>query len=464
MVLSGLLHLIKTERIKAEKHDMCDTMVALSHLTLDGHTLFAKNSDRDPNEAQEIVRIPHQRYESGSQVRCTYISIPQVEESYALLLSKPFWIWGAEMGANEKGVVIGNEAIFTRVPQEKKPSLIGMDFLRLALERGATAREAMDVITKLLHDYGQAGNCGFSHPFAYDNSYLIVDPQEAWVLETAGRQWAAEKVRDIRSISNAITIDKDWDLASPGLIDYAVDQGWCRNRADFSFRRCYTEPVVTYFGNAHHRQCSTMQTLAAHKEGLTSADMISILRGHFIHGQNSWNPDKAVIGTDVCMHYGFGPIRINQTTGSMVSELTAAGGLHLLTGTAAPCTSIFKPMWLDITPPDLGMHPTGKFDPHTIWWKHEQLHRSVNKDYAARINLFREERDMFENRFIARAHERMNDGVESRSSLEQECFDQAGKLTEKWIKAVRGNPIKDSTTLYYRYAWRKVNQQADFLE
>ncbi len=67
-------------------------------------------------------------------VQCTYISIPQVAATHAVVLSKPSWIWGAEMGANEHGVVIGNEALFTRVQCEGK-ALLGMDLVRLALER-----------------------------------------------------------------------------------------------------------------------------------------------------------------------------------------------------------------------------------------------------------------------------------------------------------------------------------------
>jgi secernin len=34
-------------------------------------------------------------------------------------------------------------------------TLIGMDYLRLALERGKTAQEAMSIITALLESYGQ---------------------------------------------------------------------------------------------------------------------------------------------------------------------------------------------------------------------------------------------------------------------------------------------------------------------
>jgi secernin len=69
-----------------------------------------------------------------SSIKCLYVEIPQVEHTNAVLLAKPFWIWGAEMGADEHGMVIGNEGASSKMPDGKENGLIGKDFLRLGLE------------------------------------------------------------------------------------------------------------------------------------------------------------------------------------------------------------------------------------------------------------------------------------------------------------------------------------------
>jgi len=122
---------------------MCDTIVALGSTTEEGFTLFGKNSDREPDEAQNILIVPHKKYNSNDIVKCNYLTIPQVSETARVLICQPFWMFGAEMGANEYGVVIGNEAIFTREKPDKI-GLTGMDLVRLALERSQTAKQALD--------------------------------------------------------------------------------------------------------------------------------------------------------------------------------------------------------------------------------------------------------------------------------------------------------------------------------
>lgn len=51
-----------------------------------------------------------------------------------MILSKPAWMWGAEMGANDKNVVIGNEAVWTKNNEgegdARQKRLLGMDLVR----------------------------------------------------------------------------------------------------------------------------------------------------------------------------------------------------------------------------------------------------------------------------------------------------------------------------------------------
>ncbi|MFX1411491.1 MAG: C69 family dipeptidase, partial [Promethearchaeota archaeon] len=185
---------------------MCDTLVALGNSTQDGSVIFGKNSDRPSNEVQLITYAPRTKYSMGKKVKCTYISIPQVSETAAVILSQPWWMWGAEMGVNEYGVAIGNEAVYT-YEGLRNSGLLGMDLLRLGLERGKNAKEALDIITNLLEKYGQGGGCSYDDPgWMYHNSFLIVDSEDAYVLETADEWWIAEKVKDVRSITNELSI------------------------------------------------------------------------------------------------------------------------------------------------------------------------------------------------------------------------------------------------------------------
>lgn len=440
---------------------MCDTFVALGNSTADGSTLFAKNSDREANEAHQLLMIPAADHPEGTVVQCTYIHVPQVKHTNAVLLAKPFWIWGAEMGANEQGVVIGNEAVFTRVPYDKKPGLIGMDFIRLALERSQSADEALKVITSLLEIYGQGGNCGMTHPFYYHNSFLIADGKTAWVLETAGNQWAAAAVRDVRSISNALTIGAEWDLASADLVNLALDRGWCKDRTKFNFADCYSDFLYTRFSDAHRRQSHTQTFLQQHRGRITLAQVMNLLRSHGeVEPAKDWTPAKGVTGATVCMHAGFGPVRNSRTAGSMVTQWKDGLGTHWLTGTAAPCTGIFKPVWMDAGLPDLGPNPTGVFNDACLWWRHEQLHREVVRHYGVRLSIYRQERDDLETTFQTNAAALVGASSEERRAFSEACFSSADQAEQDWIEQVRAVEGEDHTGWLARKAWNGFNRAA----
>ncbi|MDP3284868.1 MAG: C69 family dipeptidase, partial [Desulfobacterales bacterium] len=238
---------------------MCDTFVVLSQGTADGSVIFGKNSDREPNEAQALEYHPAGSYSGNERLQCTYIQIPQVKERYAALISRPFWMWGAEMGVNEKGLAIGNEAVWTRMPLEKRGGLTGMDLLRLALERAATAEQAVETVAGLLSDHGQGGICGYEDKkMVYHNSFIMADGKEAWVLETAGHLWAAKKVKDCYSISNGLTIGEEYDRSHPGLVDFARQKGWLKKNDVFSFAKCFSDWFFTTFSaSGKRKECSS---------------------------------------------------------------------------------------------------------------------------------------------------------------------------------------------------------------
>src|SRR5690348_6921204 len=95
----------------------CDTLIALGNVTTNGQTIFAKNSDRPATECQPLVQYEHQAHAAGQVVHCQFVDLPQVSTTYRHIGSRPYWCWGYEHGFNEHQVVIGNEALHSRLPE-----------------------------------------------------------------------------------------------------------------------------------------------------------------------------------------------------------------------------------------------------------------------------------------------------------------------------------------------------------
>jgi dipeptidase len=452
---------------------MCDTLVADGSATADGTVILSKNSDRQPNEAHVLMHLPRATHEPGSTVKCTYIKVPQVPETYEVLLSRPFWIWGAEMGANEHGVAIGNEAVFTKEPYGKEPGLIGMDMLRLALERADTARAALDAIVDLLASHGQGGNCGFRHKEFYHNAFVIADTNEAWVLETAGKYWAAERVHGVRTISNGLTIGSEWDLASPDLVEHAIERRWCKSRDDFHFARCYSDLLYTNLDGCRTRQRRSTELLKAGLGAITVETMMAALRDHGAQANQDpmWNPGRGWLMETLCVHASLGPTRPGQTTGSMVAHLAPGLQTHWLTGTSGPCTGLFKPVYLGGAGlPDVGPEPTGIYDPESLWWSHERLHRAVIRDYPTRLPLYRSERDALEATFHREAaeayaayrEEEPEARAEQLATLTASCFRRSAEATAQWTEIVRSRKVEHRPPRLFSIAWNILDRQAQF--
>jgi len=344
---------------------MCDTTVRIT----DDGVLFGKNSDRDVNECQLIEW--HAGRTGNGDVACTWLSVPDAGPTNAVLLSRPWWMWGAEIGANEHGVVVGNEAVFTDQPYDDV-GLLGMDLVRLGLERAASAERAVEVIVTLLERHGQGGPCSRMRPdFTYHNAFIVADPTTAIVLETAGRRWATEVVAPgaARSISNGLTI--------AGFAERHADAGRGRRNA-CAVRRAITEEGA--------------------RRASGPLDLMATLRSHGAHE----HPHYARVAGGMrapCVHAG-GPERLTETTSSWVADLRGPDPRHWVTGTAGPCTSLFKPIEVG-APIDLGPGGTDVYDPAVRWWRHERLHRLVDRDPEAAMPTIVPERDALERDWVS---------------------------------------------------------------
>lgn len=398
------------DRARTTLNCVCDTLVRIT----DHGVLFAKNSDRDPNEAQLLDWVPAAQHQPGQRVGCTWIDIDQVPSTRAVLLSRPWWMWGAEMGANDAGLVIGNEAVFTKGNKEPEPGLLGMDLLRLALERSGNRHEAVGVIVDLLERHGQGGSCSRIHPnFTYDNSFLIADSGGAVVLETAGRDHAVEEVEVSRSISNGLTI--------AGFADTHADR--LRGRV------------------AQERDRRAITGLCA-ADASTATDMMRGLRDH--GGELRWSVLNGALRAP-CAHAG-GVLTATQTAGSWVSEL---GGTvrHWATGTAAPCTSVFCPVSV-AAPVDLGPAPTGTYNPETWWWHHENAHRLAMHDPGATLPRLSRQRDILEESWV----------VGTTDSTE--AFGAARALIDAWLSDIAAADFADHRPFWLRSMWKRWDTAA----
>jgi secernin len=431
---------------------MCDTLVALPGSTARGATLFAKNSDRERNEAQGLEMTP--RRVGGGSLKLTYLTIPDALETYACLLSRPFWMWGAEMGANEHGLTIGNEALHAKTPAQRKRALTGMDLVRLGLERAATAAEAVEVITGLLEQYGQGGDCGHLGRSYYDNGFIIADPDEAYVLETAGRWWAFERVRRHRALSNAYSIGKSFDAVSQDLAAHARAEGWTGfgGRFDVAAHLIDEGRDAVSFGRDRCARGNALLTKEA--PWLGPSEMMAILRDH--GAAPDWSPANTV-GRTLCMHAAEGPRR-GQSVGSMVSELRPGRTVHWVTGTSAPCTGVFKPVLFETGLPVHEPEPNDWYDPQTLWWRHEELHRAMLRDLPAALAEIAGDRDRLEASFVAQVDAAFAGGPEALHGAVFECWREAEAFEDDWARTLVGGGSAGASR--HARSWARLNHVA----
>jgi len=369
---------------------MCDSAVALGGETLGGITLFAKNSDRRGDECQPFVQFPAARHPANAHVSCTHLDIPQVAETYRVMGHSPWWVWGFEHGVNEHGVAIGNHSVFSNEVLEEKPGLIGMDLVRLGLERGRDAREALEVIATLVETHGQGGAALAPDAAGYHNSFLLADPDQAWVLETSNRRWAARRDA-LRSCSNHYSLGSDWEIGSRDLEPFARTRGWWQEPGRLDVAAAYRNPHVP--GRiSEGRQRRSGEWLQKGRGRHDVASMQRMLRNHGDDGA-VWNGAKLTAEDEryftLCAHSE----PLMWTTASMVSPLPEqrSGPWPVWISFGTPCTGVFLPVYLDgVIPPSLA-RASETPDDASAWWVFKQLQDAAAADPTRFTPVLREE-------------------------------------------------------------------------
>jgi dipeptidase len=370
---------------------MCDCVVALGETTARGATLFGKNSDRERDEAQPLRFFPRAEHAADAKTRCTYIEVPQARETAAVLGTGPFWCWGLEQGVNDHGVLIGNESVFTREEIElPEAGLLGMDLVRLALERCRTAREAVEGMGAWIEQFGQGGKGWLHIPLGYSNGFMIADRTEAWSLQTSSRRWVAKRIGGLGAISNHPSIGDDWELGSEDVERFAVERGWWssdQGRLDFEQAYRSTKLFAAHGSDGRLRRSTTL--LERDRGELAESELFTLLRDH---GGKSVPPasDKSEEAYfTLCAHNEVQ----GDTAASMVVALDRSIRWFAL---GSPCTNVYLPLSFDGKIPEVLTRAGREPEPGSAWWSFKALQLETERDFANRLPRVREALDALE--------------------------------------------------------------------
>ena len=439
----------------------CDTFAVHGAHTPYAATLLAKNSDRPALETQPLRWLD--RREGGGRLRLAYVEIDDAPETIPHLGSSPYWCWGHEAGVNTHGVAIGNEALFTRDVAttaamdrsglDVTPGILGMELLRLGLERGRTAAEAVTVMTDLLERHGQYGAGTVSTDraaAAYDNSFLVADPTEVWVLETTGRRWATKRVQNpFWALSNEPTLRDDWEFCSPDLESHATERGWQRTRERLDFAAAVADPgVPLQVSHIRLQRSRELLSAAVRGDGVGFAEARRVLSDHYegtFLGGPKFNPARPDFHT-LCMHAHPSGFTWGNTASSMISVLPRGVRPYVWWAATTPCTSVYVPVAVTGSPLPAALSTAGtqhgagpnpervaadNSAPGSYWWAFQDLLEAVAGDpdgsgYHERQRQVRSVFDRLQQQWLGQADDLADDGTDEQwQALTEQCVTEA---------------------------------------
>lgn len=211
----------------------CSTLIIGKALSETGNIIVAHNEDNGGRLFNQQHYVPPAKHKPGEMIKFEKdaAAIPQVEETLGFYWTQTFVPDGASFADgffNDAGVAIATNwcgEIFDADRMEVKDGGIGYGIRRLVAERAHSAREAVEIATKLLEEYGY---------FHDGRTYTFADANEAWQLAIhQGNSWAAHRIADdeVTYIPNVFMMDKvdlkdteNWKV-EPGQVERATKDG-----------------------------------------------------------------------------------------------------------------------------------------------------------------------------------------------------------------------------------------------
>ena len=229
--------------LKAAPSYACMTVLVGRNASATGEVLAAHNEDAPGRFSMQTHLVHKLRRHPGSKARfepsCAELELPETRTN--LLWSEAKSEGGAsfcDSFVNGHGVVIvSNNCEFSR---EDSPDLtdggIGYGLRRIVAESAHTAKEAVEIASRLVDKYGYASS---------GRSYSFADKEEIFVMQIVhGKHYAIQRVPDdeVAVIPNHYTIHEP-DRKARGykeLVDYAVRRGWYKPEdGAFDFKKVY---------------------------------------------------------------------------------------------------------------------------------------------------------------------------------------------------------------------------------
>jgi dipeptidase len=337
---------------------------------------------------------------------------------------------------NEHQVVIGETTFGGRSELENTDGLLQYwTLMRLALQRSKTGREAIEVMTSLVEEYGYAST---------GESFSIADPNEAWLMEMIGpgkggkgALWVALRVPDgyVSAHANASRIgefplhDKKNCLYAKNVISFAVGKGYYDPGSGKPFRFCdaynpshpeMLRYAATRVWSLFRRAAPSKELTPAYHRGvegaepyplwikpdkkLTLTDVFSLMRDHYEGTEYDMTKgvDAGPYGTpnrnrpitwemDGVKHTWERPISTQQTGFSFVSQSRSylpdpIGGV-LWYGVDDTYTTCYVPLYcgIDSLPPAFTIGSLQKFSWDSAWWVFNFVANFANVRYSDMI-------------------------------------------------------------------------------